>query len=210
MTQLGMGVAALNHDSAFQAAYERGMKKADYWTHTLEDCINLIARLPALAARIYRNVYKPGQTIPALDKDLDLVGNYTNMLGYGANKDLMEYLRLYISIHGDHEGGNASAHTARQSFTYLVFVDVREELMLMLVITDLVGSTLSDPYLSYSAALFALAGPLHGYVHRHLVLPQRHQLMNFNTPFQPCKPRSPPLATSHAERDRRQRHARTH
>ena len=28
---------------------------------------------------------------------------------------------------------------------------------------DLVGSTLSDPYLSYSAALFALAGPLHGY-----------------------------------------------
>lgn len=30
--------------------------------------------------------------------------------------------------------------------------------------TDLVGSTLSDPYLSYSAALFALAGPLHGFV----------------------------------------------
>lgn len=113
MTQLGMGVAALNHDSAFQAAYERGMKKTDYWTYTLEDCINLIARLPALAARIYRNVYKPGQEIPALDKELDLVGNYTNMLGYGANKDLMEYLRLYISIHGDHEGGNASAHTAR-------------------------------------------------------------------------------------------------
>ena len=27
---------------------------------------------------------------------------------------------------------------------------------------DLVGSTLSDPYLAYSAALFALAGPLHG------------------------------------------------
>jgi len=28
---------------------------------------------------------------------------------------------------------------------------------------DLVGSTLSDPYLAYSAALFALAGPLHGF-----------------------------------------------
>jgi len=113
MTQLGIGVAALNHDSVFQAAYEKGINKSDYWTYTLEDCVNLIARLPALAARIYRNVYKPDMEIPAIDKDLDLVGNYTNMLGYGNNKDLTEYLRLYISLHGDHEGGNASAHTAR-------------------------------------------------------------------------------------------------
>jgi len=74
MTQLGIGVAALNHDSSFQAAYEKGMKKHEYWTHTLEDCINLIARLPALAARIYRNVYKPGTPLVAIDKDLDLVG----------------------------------------------------------------------------------------------------------------------------------------
>lgn len=53
--------------------------------------------------------------MPAIDKDLDLVGNYARMLGYGDNKDLTEYLRLYIAIHGDHEGGNASAHTARTS-----------------------------------------------------------------------------------------------
>lgn len=74
MTQLGMGVAALNHDSQFAAAYEKGIKKSEYWTHTLEDCINLIARLPALAARIYRNVYKPGTPIAGINKDLDLVG----------------------------------------------------------------------------------------------------------------------------------------
>lgn len=76
MTQLGMGVAALNRESAFQAAYEKGIKKTEYWTYTLEDCINLMARLPALAARIYRNVYKPGQDIPAIRKDLDLIGEY--------------------------------------------------------------------------------------------------------------------------------------
>ncbi|KAF8163236.1 citrate synthase-like protein [Crassisporium funariophilum] len=146
MTQLGMGVAALGHDSSFQAAYERGMKKSEYWTHTLEDCINLIARLPALAARIYRNVYKPGTDLAAIDKNLDLVGNYSNMLGYGNNESLTEYLRLYIALHGDHEGGNASAHTAH-----------------------LVGSTLSDPYLSYSAALFALAGPLHGLANQEVL-----------------------------------------
>jgi citrate synthase len=69
-----MGVAALNHDSAFQSAYEKGMKKTEYWEPTLDDCINLIARLPALAARIYRNVYKPGSELPAISKDLDLVG----------------------------------------------------------------------------------------------------------------------------------------
>lgn len=42
-------------------------------------------------------------------------GNYVNMLGYGDNHDLTEYLRLYIALHGDHEGGNASAHTSRKS-----------------------------------------------------------------------------------------------
>ncbi|KAJ7172555.1 citrate synthase [Mycena filopes] len=146
MTQLGMGVAALNHDSLFQAAYEKGIKKSEYWTYTLDDCINLIARLPALAARIYRNVYKPGEALPALNKDLDLVGNYSNLLGFGGNQSLTEYLRLYIALHGDHEGGNASAHTAH-----------------------LVGSTLSDPYLSYSAALFALAGPLHGLANQEVL-----------------------------------------
>ncbi|KAF7984016.1 hypothetical protein HWV62_17515 [Athelia sp. TMB] len=146
MTQLGIGVAALNHDSVFQAAYEKGMKKSEYWEHTLEDCINLIAKLPALAARIYRNVYHPSNPMPGLDKDLDLVGNYVAMMGHGENKDLTEYLRLYIALHGDHEGGNASAHTSH-----------------------LVGSTLADPYISYSAALFALAGPLHGLANQEVL-----------------------------------------
>ena len=76
MTQLGMGVAALNKESKFAAAYEQGIKKTEYWTHTLEDSMNLLARLPALAARIYRNVYNPGQPIPAVNKDLDLVGEH--------------------------------------------------------------------------------------------------------------------------------------
>jgi len=146
MTQLGMGVAALNHDSAFAAAYEKGIKKTDYWTYTYEDSINLLAKLPVLAARIYRNIYRTGEELPGVKKDLDLVGNYSNMLGHGNNKDMTEYLRLYIALHGDHEGGNASAHTSH-----------------------LVGSTLSDPYISYSAALYALAGPLHGLANQEVL-----------------------------------------
>ncbi|KAG8782433.1 hypothetical protein FRC12_020827 [Ceratobasidium sp. 428] len=146
MTQLAMGVAALNHDSSFAAAYEKGIKKADYWQPVLDDSLDLVAKLPALAARIYRNVYHPGKELPAVDKNLDLVGNYVNMLGYGDNKSMVEYLRLYIALHGDHEGGNVSAHTAH-----------------------LVGSALSDPYLSYSAALLGLAGPLHGLANQEVL-----------------------------------------
>ena len=74
MTQLGIGVAALNHESKFQAAYERGIKKSEYWTYALEDSLELLARLPALAARIYRNIYNPGKPLPKVNKDLDLVG----------------------------------------------------------------------------------------------------------------------------------------
>ncbi|KZV71900.1 citrate synthase-like protein [Peniophora sp. CONT] len=148
MTQLGMGVAALNHDSHFQKAYERGVKKTEYWTHAYEDAITLIARLPALSARIYRNIYMKGsgKDTPAVDKSQDLVGNFSNMLGFGANEDLTEYLRLYIALHGDHEGGNASAHTSH-----------------------LIGSTLADPYLSYAGALYALAGPLHGLANQEVL-----------------------------------------
>ena len=46
---------------------------------------------------------------------IDFTGNYAKLLGYGDNHSLTEYLRLYIALHGDHEGGNASAHTARKS-----------------------------------------------------------------------------------------------
>ncbi|KAG9126662.1 hypothetical protein FRC07_002535 [Ceratobasidium sp. 392] len=152
MTQLAMGVAALNHDSSFAAAYEKGIKKADYWQPVLDDSLDLVAKLPALAGRIYRNVYHPGKELPPIDKNLDLVGNYVNMLGYGDNKSMVEYLRLYIALHGDHEGGNVSAHTAH-----------------------LVGSALSDPYLSYSAALLGLAGPLHG---QAFLLPYSHTTTN--------------------------------
>ena len=85
-------------------------------------------------------------------------GNYANMLGFSGNHDLTEYLRLYISIHGDHEGGNASAHATRKARSLALCgctAHVDDQ-------TDLVASTLADPYLAYSAGLYALAGPLHG------------------------------------------------
>lgn len=99
--------------------------------------MDLIAKIPRIAAYIYRHKYRNDDFIEA-DENLDWAGNYAHMMGYN-QYEVKECLRGYLSIHCDHEGGNVSAHA-----------------------THLVGSALADPYLSYSAGVNGLAGPLHG------------------------------------------------
>ena len=138
MTQLSMGVLALQPHSEFLRQYEEGgLAKGDYWKPTYEDALNLVAKIPRLAAIIYRHTYKDGKIAP-LDPSLDLSQNFSRMLGF-ESEQFSELMRLYLTIHTDHEGGNVSAHA-----------------------THLVGSALADAYLSYSAGLNGLAGPLHG------------------------------------------------
>jgi len=142
MTQFSCAVSALNYESAFAKAYEKGLNKADYWEPTYDDCISLLAKLPTIAAKIYQNAYRGGGALPAeVDVNQDWSYNFAAMLGKGGkeNEGFQDLLRLYLALHGDHEGGNVSAHA-----------------------THLVGSALSDPFLSYSAGLQGLAGPLHG------------------------------------------------
>ncbi|RZC77446.1 hypothetical protein C5167_001631 [Papaver somniferum] len=145
MTQFTTGVMALQVKSEFQKAYEKGISKAKYWEPTYEDSLNLIAQLPVVAAYIYRRIYKEGKVIPA-DASLDYGANFSHMLGFDDPK-MLELMRLYVTIHSDHEGGNVSAHTAH-----------------------LVASALSDPYLSFAAALNGLAGPLHGLANQEVLL----------------------------------------
>ena len=144
MTQFSMGVMAMQNTSVFAQRYNTGMNKTEYWDATYEDTMNLVARLPRLAAYIYRRTYfQNDHVLP--DITLDWGGNFAHMLGF-KDEGMKEYMRLFLAIHADHEGGNASAHT-----------------------THLVGSTLSDPYLSLSAALNALAGPLHGLANQEVI-----------------------------------------
>lgn len=67
------------------------------------------------------------------------------MMGFSKH-EIKECIRGYLAIHSDHEGGNVSAHT-----------------------NHLVSSALSDPYLSYSAAVNGLAGPLHGLANQEVL-----------------------------------------
>jgi citrate synthase len=139
MTQLGIGLLALQPESKFAEAYRAGkMKKGEYWEYALDDSLSLIAQMPLVAARIYRNTYYGGKHLGART-DLDWAGNYAHMLGVSDDEQFREVTRLYLMLHADHEGGNVSAHA-----------------------THLVGSALSDPYYSWAAGVCGLAGPLHG------------------------------------------------
>ncbi|KAI7838691.1 hypothetical protein COHA_007492 [Chlorella ohadii] len=144
MTQLCQAVLALQVDSKFAADYRAGIHKSKYWEPVFEDSINLIAKLPTIAAAIYRNTYKGGELIEA-DPKLDWAANLSHMMGYD-DEGCLEMMRLYQTIHADHEGGNVSAHA-----------------------THLVGSALSDPYLSFTAGMTGLAGPLHGLANQEVL-----------------------------------------
>ncbi len=144
MTQFSVGIMAMQNTSVFAQRYNTGMNKSEYWDATYEDTMNLIARLPRVAAYIFRRVYHKGeQVLP--DISLDWGGNFAHMLGF-EDEGFREYMRLFLTIHADHEGGNGSAHT-----------------------THLVGSMLSDPYLSLSAGMNALSGPLHGLANQEVL-----------------------------------------
>jgi citrate synthase len=145
MSQFALAVTALQHDSAFAKAYASGLRKSEYWDPTYEDSMDLIAKLPNVSGRIYRNIYKDGK-LPAIEQGKDYSYNLAKLLGFADKKDFVELMRLYLTIHSDHEGGNVSAHT-----------------------THLVGSTLSDPYLSFAAGLNGLAGPLHGLANQEVL-----------------------------------------
>src|SRR5680860_394171 len=144
MTQYSMAIASMQTDSDFAKKYSEGISKKEYWDPTFEDVMNLIARLPHIAAYIYRRVYYNGDQIKA-DESLDWAANFAHMLGNN-DPEFQDLMRLYMTIHADHEGGNASAHT-----------------------THLVGSTLSDAYYSLSAGMNALAGPLHGLANQEVI-----------------------------------------
>jgi citrate synthase len=97
MTQFTTGVMALQVESEFQKAYDKGMPKSKFWEPTYEDCLNLIACLPPVASYVYRRIFKDGKTIAA-DNALDYAANFSHMLGFDDPK-MLELMRLYVTIH---------------------------------------------------------------------------------------------------------------
>ena len=138
MTLFSQAVLALQNGSVFAERYH-SMKRDVYWEPALEDSLNLTAKLPVIAAYIYRMKFFGENKKPRYNPRQDYGLNFARMMKVEDKKGYAELMRLYFIIHSDHESGNASAHA-----------------------THLTGSTLSDVYYAFSAGLNALAGPLHG------------------------------------------------
>jgi citrate synthase len=139
MTMYSTAILVMERDSEFRRRYSEGMRKEEYWDSALEDSLQLIAKLPTIAAGIYRMHTRKGNRIPSNPK-LDWGADYAHMLGIpDATGEFANLMRLYMTLHCDHEGGNVSAFACHT-----------------------VGSALSDPYYAVSAGMNGLAGPLHG------------------------------------------------
>ncbi len=106
-------------------------KNGDY----REDCLNLIAKIPQLAAVVINHHAGWGET-PLSKPELGYMENFAAMVRVpGAN----EALKLFNIVHYDHGGGNLSTFVGKA-----------------------VASGLEDLYGSMASALCALAGPRHG------------------------------------------------
>ncbi|MFN3196164.1 MAG: citrate (Si)-synthase [Chlorobiota bacterium] len=138
MAMFNSAILVMQRESKFAKNYNN-IKKSEYWEYTLEDALDIIAKLPSIAAYVYRKRFDKGDRIEP-KAGADLGENYAHMLGLNdENGNFAKLMRLYLTLHSDHEGGNVSAFSAAT-----------------------VNSALSDMYYSLSAGLNGLAGPLHG------------------------------------------------
>ena len=149
MTMFSAAILSMQRESIFAKRYAEGMRRDDYWDPMYEDCTNLVAKLPSIAAYIYRMKYRADVHIPA-NEALDFGGNFAHQMGFAKPYD--DVARMYFILHSDHESGNVSAHA-----------------------THLVASALSDCYYALSAGMNGLAGPLHGLANQEVL----RWLMNF-------------------------------
>lgn len=105
-----------------------------------EDALNLIAKIPHLAAAVINYHAGWGKTPPS-NPELGYMQNFTHLLNVpdSDKKILGEVLTLFNILHYDHGGGNLSAFVGKA-----------------------VASGLTDLYGSIASSMCALAGPRHG------------------------------------------------
>jgi citrate synthase len=93
MAMFNTAILSMQKESKFAEAYDLVVSKGDYWESTLEDGLNIIAKLPAIGAAVYRTRFDKGGRLEASDS-VDWSENF------------------YLMLHCDHEGGNVSTFSA--------------------------------------------------------------------------------------------------
>jgi citrate synthase len=105
-----------------------------------EDCLNLIAKIPHLAAAVINHHAGWGET-PSPKPELGYMENFVHMLKVpnAKKEELTRVFKLFNILHYDHGGGNLSTFVGKA-----------------------VASGLEGMYGSIASAMCALAGPRHG------------------------------------------------
>lgn len=115
MTQLSIALLCLQPNSQFKKAYSEDVPKDKYWKSTYDDVIDIIAKLPRIAALIYRNTYKviisillapnlnlflpfQNKKIINANKRLDWGANFAHMMGF-ERFEFYEAMRSYLTLH---------------------------------------------------------------------------------------------------------------
>jgi citrate synthase len=134
---MGMLLGAVGALSTF---YPDAKNIADPENRYLQ-CTRLVAKLPTIAAYIFRHSRGLPYVLPR--NDLGYIGNFVNMTfeiggAYEPNPVLQHALEILLILHADHEQ-NCSTSAVRG-----------------------VGSSQVDPFSAVSAGIAALYGPLHG------------------------------------------------
>ncbi len=138
MTQLSIATLMMQRGSAFQDAYG-SIPRSEQWEPMLEDALNLLARLPVIAANIYRRKLR-GRGWIEPKPGLGFSGNFAYMLGLSdPGGHFEDFIRQFVAVHCDHEGANASVLTAR-----------------------ITHSAMTDVFASAASAMNCLAGHIHG------------------------------------------------
>ncbi|MEZ5338323.1 MAG: citrate (Si)-synthase [bacterium] len=136
MTMFNAALLAMQHESHFARSYH-STKKSELWRPALEDALDLLARMPLLAALVYRQRYG----LP--DVDIPASTDWTSGLALGLlgreDPQFRAMLKRYVVVQSDHENGNVCALAGHVT-----------------------GSTLADLYYAISAGLNGLAGHIHG------------------------------------------------
>ncbi len=98
MTQLSIGLLALQSESQFHKVYSSGnFKKTELWQYALDDSVTLMAKIAPLAARIFRNQYFDGKQIAA--SDMDWAANYAHMLGVNDSEEFKKVILIMSKSH---------------------------------------------------------------------------------------------------------------
>jgi len=77
MTQLSMGVLACQTEARFPEDHKH-VPKSKYWESTLEDALDVCAKVSRIAAIVFHNCYLDNKNIPEADPSLDYAANFSN------------------------------------------------------------------------------------------------------------------------------------